>query len=95
MLVVLIVVIGALAVREGYLQALLGALAVPFPGPIGDIDFVMTDFDPTQYRGLLFGLAMVVMMVFRPRGIVSTRSPSIFLKERRAVSGDLVAEGHG
>jgi branched-chain amino acid transport system permease protein len=92
---IVIIVIGALAVREGYLQALLGALAVPFPGPIGDIDFVMTDFDPTQYRGLLFGLAMVVMMVFRPRGIVSTRSPSIFLKERRAVSGDLVAEGHG
>ena len=53
------------------------------------------DFDPSQYRGLLFGLAMVVMMVVRPRGFVSTRSPSIFLKERRAVSGDLVKEGHG
>ena len=33
----------------------------------------MTDFDPAQYRGLLFGLAMVVMMVLRPRGFVSTR----------------------
>ena len=43
----------------------------------------------------LTGLAMVVMMVVRPRGFVSTRSPSIFLKERRAVSGDLVKEGHG
>ena len=53
------------------------------------------DFDPAQYRGLLFGLAMVVMMVVRPRGFVSTRSPSIFLKERKAVSGDLVKEGHG
>ena len=50
---------------------------------------------PRQYRGLLFGLAMVVMMVFRPRGFVSTRSPSIFLKERKAVSGSLVKEGHG
>ena len=57
--------------------------------------FGMTDFDPAQYRGLLFGLAMVVMMVLRPRGFVSTRSPSIFLKERKAVSGDLVQEGHG
>ncbi len=57
--------------------------------------FGMTDFDPAQYRGLLFGLAMVVMMVLRPRGFVSTRSPSIFLKERKAVSGDLVKEGHG
>ncbi len=57
--------------------------------------FGMNDFDPAQYRGLLFGLAMVVMMVLRPRGFVSTRSPSIFLKERKAVSGDLVKEGHG
>jgi branched-chain amino acid transport system permease protein len=38
---------------------------------------------------------MVVMMVVRPRGFVSTRSPSIFLKERKSVSGDLVKEGHG
>jgi branched-chain amino acid transport system permease protein len=57
--------------------------------------FGMKDFDPAQYRGLLFGLAMVVMMVLRPRGFVSTRSPSIFLKEKKAVSGSLVKEGHG
>jgi len=57
--------------------------------------FGIPDFDPAQYRGLLFGLAMVVMMVFRPRGFVSTRSPSIFLKERKAVSASLVKEGHG
>jgi len=55
----------------------------------------MPDFDPAQYRGLLFGLAMVVMMVLRPRGFVSTRMPSIFLLERKSVSGDLVKEGHG
>jgi len=57
--------------------------------------FRVPDFDPTQYRGLLFGLAMVVMMVLRPRGFVSTRTPSIFLKERKVVSGDLVSEGRG
>jgi branched-chain amino acid transport system permease protein len=57
--------------------------------------FAIPDFDPAQYRGLLFGLAMVVMMVVRPRGFVSTRAPSIFLKERKAVSGSLVKEGHG
>jgi branched-chain amino acid transport system permease protein len=57
--------------------------------------FGIPDFDPAQYRGLLFGLAMVIMMVLRPRGFVSTRSPSIFLKERKAVSGSLVKEGHG
>jgi branched-chain amino acid transport system permease protein len=53
------------------------------------------DFDPAQYRMLIFGMAMVIMMVLRPRGIVSTRQPSIFLKERKAVSADLVKEGHG
>jgi branched-chain amino acid transport system permease protein len=53
------------------------------------------DFDPALYRMLLFGLAMVVMMIWKPRGIVSTRTPSVFLKERKAVSGSLVKEGHG
>jgi len=57
--------------------------------------FAIPDFDPAQYRGLLFGLAMVVMMIVRPRGFVSSRAPSIFLKERKAVSGSLVKEGHG
>ena len=57
--------------------------------------FGMPDFDPAQYRGLLFGLAMVIMMVVRPRGFMSTRAPSIFLRERKTVSGDLVKEGHG
>jgi branched-chain amino acid transport system permease protein len=37
------------------------------------------DFDPSQYRMLLVGLAMVAMMNFRPRGIVSTRQPTILL----------------
>ena len=57
--------------------------------------FFGEDFDPTQYRMLLFGAAMVAMMIWKPRGLVSTRSPSIFLKERKSVSGDLVKEGHG
>lgn len=52
-------------------------------------------FDPTQYRMLLFGLAMVVMMVLKPRGLISTRAPSIYLRARKAISGSLVKEGHG
>lgn len=52
-------------------------------------------FDPTQYRMLIFGFAMVVIMVFRPRGFVSTRQPTVFLKERKSISSDLVGEGHG
>jgi branched-chain amino acid transport system permease protein len=37
----------------------------------------------------------VAMMVWRPRGLISLREPSIVLKERRAISGSLVKEGHG
>ncbi len=53
------------------------------------------DFDPTQYRMLLFGFAMVVIMVWKPRGLIATRVPSVALKERKAISSSLVREGHG
>ncbi len=53
------------------------------------------DFEPTQYRLLLFGVAMVLVMIWKPRGLISTRMPTAFLKRRRAVRGDLVGEGHG
>jgi branched-chain amino acid transport system permease protein len=53
------------------------------------------EFDPTQYRMLLFGLAMVLITIWKPRGLISTRQPSIILKERKAVSGAHVREGHG
>lgn len=43
------------------------------------------DFDPALYRMLLFGLAMVVIMVWRPRGIISSRTPSIVLERRRGI----------
>jgi branched-chain amino acid transport system permease protein len=40
-------------------------------------------FDPALYRMLLFGLAMVIIMLWRPRGIVSSRTPSILLERQR------------
>src|SRR6478609_4659337 len=52
-------------------------------------------FDPTQYRTLLFGLSMVLIMLWKPRGLVSTREPTAFLKESKSVSSSLVKEGHG
>jgi branched-chain amino acid transport system permease protein len=51
------------------------------------------DFDPSLYRMLLFGIAMVGIMLWRPRGIIASREPSIVLKEKRAVGGHLVKEG--
>ncbi len=53
------------------------------------------EFDPTQYRMLIFGLVMVLIMIWRPRGLISTREPSIVLKERKTIAGALVKEGHG
>jgi branched-chain amino acid transport system permease protein len=53
------------------------------------------EFEPTQYRMLLFGLAMVLVMIWKPRGLISFRMPSIFLTERRRVRAELVQEGHG
>jgi len=53
------------------------------------------EFEPTQYRMLLFGLAMVLVMIWKPRGLISSRMPSIFLHQRRRVRGELVKEGHG
>lgn len=48
-----------------------------------------------EYRMLVFGLLMVVIMVWKPRGLISTRIPSVFYKERKAVSGSMVAQGEG
>ncbi|MCP1337005.1 high-affinity branched-chain amino acid ABC transporter permease LivM [Futiania mangrovi] len=52
-------------------------------------------FDPVQYRMLIFGLAMVVIMVWKPRGLVSTREPSVVYKEKKKISADMVAQGEG
>jgi branched-chain amino acid transport system permease protein len=64
-----------------------------------ELDFLKAlfghDFEPTQYRMLLFGLAMVLIMIWKPRGLVGTRDPSVFLSERKAVAGSLVREGRG
>ncbi|MBV9653034.1 MAG: high-affinity branched-chain amino acid ABC transporter permease LivM [Acetobacteraceae bacterium] len=48
-----------------------------------------------EYRMLAFGLALVVVMVLRPRGLVSGRTPSVALGARREISAELVAEGRG
>jgi branched-chain amino acid transport system permease protein len=50
-------------------------------------------FDPALYRMLLFGIAMVGIMVWRPRGLISSRSPTIALGDARTISGELVGQG--
>ena len=53
------------------------------------------EFTPELYRMLIFGLAMVIVMVWKPRGFVGSREPTAFLRERKAVSGSFTKEGHG
>ena len=96
-IILAIVVLGGLGSQIGVVIAavvMIGGLEL-----LRDLHFLKTlfgdGFDPTLYRMLIFGLAMVAIMVWRPRGLISTRKPSIALKERKAISGDLVGEGHG
>ncbi|MBW8268940.1 high-affinity branched-chain amino acid ABC transporter permease LivM [Caldovatus aquaticus] len=52
--------------------------------------------DLQEWRMLVFGAAMVAIMVLRPRGLVASRTPTVTLTGRkRAISGELVGEGHG
>ncbi len=47
------------------------------------------------YRMLVFGGAMVLIMVWRPRGLVSTRVPSVTLGRRKVIASEFVKEGRG
>lgn len=53
------------------------------------------DFDPTKYRMLILGIGMVLIMIWKPRGLISTREPTASLGKGGAISGDFVKEGHG
>jgi branched-chain amino acid transport system permease protein len=66
------------------------AVAGSFIDPAG-----VAKFDPGLYRMLIFGLAMVAVMLYKPRGFVGSREPTAFLHERKMVSGEFTKEGHG
>ena len=92
-----IVVLGGMGSLMGVVisaTALVGGIEI-----LRELDFLKQifghDFDPAQFRMLIFGIAMVVMMLWKPRGLVSTREPTVFLKLRKSISGSLVKEGHG
>jgi branched-chain amino acid transport system permease protein len=44
------------------------------------------DFEATQYRMMLFGLALVLLMIWRPKGLVTAREPSVRLDARPAAA---------
>ncbi len=60
---------------------------------LGWIGAVVGDFG--QYRMLIFGLALVAMMIWRPRGLVAGRTPSVSLGAAHEIAAELVAQGRG
>jgi len=92
-----IVVLGGMGSQIGV--AIAAVVMIGGTEILRDLEFLKvifgSTFDPTQYRMLLFGFAMVLIMIWRPRGLIATREPSVFLKERKAIAADLVKEGHG
>ena len=73
-IIVAIVVLGGMGSQTGVV------LATVFL--IGLIE-VFRDFE--SYRMIAFGGAMVLIMIFRPRGILATRKPTITLEKKGAV----------
>lgn len=82
-----IVMVGGLEALRDFLSVLGDQLNSPiFAGIASELPL---------YRMLIFGLALVVMMVLRPRGLVSGRTPSVALTKLKEISPDLVAQGRG
>lgn len=96
-IILAIVVLGGMGSQIGV--AIAAIVLVGGPEILRNLTFLQSvfgsGFDPNEYRLLLFGVGMVAMMVWRPRGLISEREPSVILKERKAISGSLVKEGHG
>jgi branched-chain amino acid transport system permease protein len=80
-LVLAIVVLGGMGSQIG--------VAIAATVMLGGFEF-FREFQ--QYRMVVFGLAMVAIMIWRPRGLISTRTPSVFLKKKKPVDIALARE---
>jgi branched-chain amino acid transport system permease protein len=84
--IVAIVVLGGMGSLIGV--AIAAVIMIGGTEIMRELDFLKAifgnDFDPNQYRMLLFGFAMVLIMVWRPRGLIATREPSTLLHARHA-----------
>ncbi len=80
-LVLAIVVLGGMGSQLG--------VAIAAVVMIGGFEF-FRQFE--QFRMLVFGTAMVAIMVWRPRGLIATRMPSVFLQEKKIIPADIIDE---
>jgi len=82
-----IIMVGGLESLRDFLSFLGDQMNSPvFAGIAGELPL---------FRMLIFGLALVIMMVLRPRGLVSGRTPTVALTKRKEISAELVAQGRG
>ncbi len=84
--IVAIVVLGGMGSLVGV--AIAAVIMIGGTEIMRELDFLKivfgADFDPTQYRMLLFGFAMVLIMIWKPRGLIASREPSVLLGESPA-----------
>ena len=96
-IILAIVVLGGMGSQFGV--AIAAVVLIGGPELLRNLEFTRLifgpNFDPNEYRLLIFGAGMVAMMVWRPRGLIAQREPSVILKERKAIAGSFVKEGHG
>jgi branched-chain amino acid transport system permease protein len=78
-LVLAIVVLGGMGSQLG--------VAVAATVMLGGFE-LFREFD--QYRMLVFGAAMVAIVIYRPRGLVATRTPSVSLREHKDIPAAVV-----
>ncbi len=80
-LVLAIVVLGGMGSQLG--------VAVAATVMLGGFE-LFREFD--QYRMLVFGVAMVAIVIYRPRGLVATRVPSVSLGKPKDISAAIVSD---
>jgi branched-chain amino acid transport system permease protein len=84
--IVAIVVLGGMGSLLGV--AIAAVIMIGGTEIMRELDFLKavfgSDFDPAQYRMLLFGFGMVLIMIWRPRGLIATREPSTLLNVARS-----------
>ena len=80
-LVLAIVVLGGMGSQIG--------VAIAAAAMLGGFEF-FREF--SQFRMVVFGLAMVLIMIWRPRGLIATRTPSIFLGREKDVGAEFVGQ---
>ncbi|MGE3991200.1 high-affinity branched-chain amino acid ABC transporter permease LivM [Pseudorhodoplanes sp.] len=96
-MILAIVVLGGMGSQVGV--AIAAIVMIGGTEYLRELDFLKSvfgsQFDPTQYRMLLFGLGMVLIMIWKPRGLISTREPTAFLHEKKTIAAKFVKEGRG